>query len=169
MTAPGGGPCTGPRSSHRRRERRNGDGTKDKPDKSQIEKAAQSFWHDSLSEDVKSVLNAKNIRTNTGTIDVAFGPARIKLGTRGYSSMAHGDKILAEGTFECTDDGVATFTWKHALKFDEEWKPLEDTTALVSQLSLSAGESFTFLCIRITLRFYYFGLGCQTTFESKQV
>eukprot|EP00559_Dactyliosolen_fragilissimus_P007201 CAMPEP_0184863676 /NCGR_PEP_ID=MMETSP0580-20130426/12147_1 /TAXON_ID=1118495 /ORGANISM="Dactyliosolen fragilissimus" /LENGTH=250 /DNA_ID=CAMNT_0027362145 /DNA_START=29 /DNA_END=781 /DNA_ORIENTATION=+ len=129
VTAPGGGPCTGPRV---RRRRENKSRNEIKPIRT-----SQPFWHDSLSADVKSVLKEKNIQMSTGTIDLAVGPARVKLGTRGYSSMANKNRTVAEGSFECDSDGNVVMTWTKAIKCDGEWKPIEDTSTLLSKLSLS--------------------------------
>lgn len=160
VTAPGGGPCTGPRSSRRHRRRTsgdsphkdggaaerhegddNGEGGDDGEDGGARGKGgrrrshgshrqAQPVWHDVLSEEVKSNLTEKSIRTSTGTIDVSIGKSRVKLGTRGYSSMAHADGILAEGSFTCDADGNATFDWKHVISFNKdagEWQNAGDT------------------------------------------
>lgn len=182
VTSPGGGPCTGPRNTRRRRDGRHGtksadadaedaqeDGEAGDSDANPVESAEktdngkkgnnnrrmarnrgknfrnkggaktapQPFWHEVLTEDVKNSLNTKGIRHSTGTIDVAVGPARIKLGTRGYSSMVHADGILAEGSFTCDEAGLTKFEWKHALKHDKDWKKLEDIPSLLSQISLT--------------------------------
>lgn len=74
-------------------------------------------------------------------MDVALNDYRIKLGTAGYASMAHGDGILAEGTFTCDEDGSVSLTWERALQFDgDEWTSRE-TEDLVSSLSLMDGKS----------------------------
>mmetsp|Transcript_16109 Transcript_16109/g.15537 ORF Transcript_16109/g.15537 Transcript_16109/m.15537 type:complete len:289 (-) Transcript_16109:190-1056(-) len=171
VTAPGGGSCTGPRSTRRRRDGRRGNGTTEgeadgedaNPGDQVVEGAEnadnettgnrrgrgrnfrekgprsppQPFWHEILSEDVKSALSTKGIRHSTGTIDVAVGPARVKLGTRGYSSMVHADGILAEGSFTCDESGLTEFEWKSALKFVDEWVTMDDIPSLLSQLTLT--------------------------------
>lgn len=143
VTAVGGGACTGPRNPRRRRnfgdggEMDVGEEMRSPRDRTQGKREPQPIWHDSLSDEVKLALRNKNIRTSTGTIDVALGSARIKLGTRGYSSMAHADGILVEGSFTCSDSGDVTFEWKRALEFDAEWKPLDNLGGLVSYISLS--------------------------------
>mmetsp|Transcript_28985 Transcript_28985/g.43735 ORF Transcript_28985/g.43735 Transcript_28985/m.43735 type:complete len:318 (+) Transcript_28985:276-1229(+) len=104
-------------------------------------KAPQSHWHSVLSSDVKAALGGKVISTNTGTIDISVGTARVKLGTRGYASMATADARLAEGSFTCGEDGQAVFTWKRCIIFDmgaAEWKLIdESSTDLLSSLSLA--------------------------------
>lgn len=150
VTAPGGGPCTGPRPPRREKKPTEGepvpeaavpittDATteqtkkkkkKKKPSasangkKKASTKAQGQRWHDILNDEVKESLTAKGIRHATGTVDIAIDKQRIKLGTRGYVSMAHGDAILAEGTFIADENGVVTLTWEHVLKFvDGEWK-----------------------------------------------
>jgi len=145
VTGVGGGPCTGPRHPRRRRtggeehidgdENASGDETRFRRNRSRGKREPQPIWHDSLSEELKMSLQGKNIRTSTGTIDVALGSARIKLGTRGYASMADADAILVEGSFTCNDTGEVTFEWKRALQFDDEWK-LRDLDGLFTQMSL---------------------------------
>ncbi len=106
----------------------------------------QPIWHDTLSPEVKQSLQDKNIRTSTGTIDLSYGNARIKLGTRNYASLANEDKVLAEGSFTCDSDGLATFEWKRALRFsvdnegDGLWNVLLDLKSLVSEIKLTDGE-----------------------------
>jgi len=167
VTAPGGGICTGPRSTRRRRDGRRGnefpgteaEGVEDSNSAELAENSEQGqknagrrgrkfrekgpknppqpFWHEILSEDVKSALTTKGIRHSTGTIDVAVGPARVKLGTRGYSSTVHADGVLAEGTFTCDESGLTVFDWKYALKFDTDWVPMDDKSSLIAQLTLT--------------------------------
>lgn len=150
VTAPGGGPCTGVRKSRRPRERREGGGNNNGGGKAPAARAERGspkpkepFWHEILSDDVKGAIAEKKVRTSSGTIDVAVGDARVKLGTRGYSSMAHADGIIAEGTFECGADGNATFVWEHCITFDSgsgQWVLTNDKAAeLLSALSLSDG------------------------------
>lgn len=90
---------------------------------SKTRRDTSTFWHASLNPDVKSALETKGIRTTTGTIDIAIGPTRIKLGTGGYSSAAHAAGILGEGKFSCENDGQATFLWENVVSFcNTEWK-----------------------------------------------
>ena len=80
----------------------------------------------------------------TGTVDVAFGENRIKLGTGGYSSMAGAKGILAEGKFQCDADGKADFTFDKVIEFiDGEWKhALVEESNLPSTILLTDGKSF---------------------------
>ena len=160
VTAPGGGPCSGPRKNRRPRDRREGGGRGEGNAAAAAAggggvrnargpaKPKEPFWHDVLSEDVKNELQGKGVRMSTGTIDVSVGDARVKLGTRGYSSMAHAEGIIAEGTFECDDSGSAAFTWEHCITFDAasgEWIETADkAAALLSSLSLSDGKPISF-------------------------
>lgn len=146
VSAPGGGPCSGPRKSRRHRDRKDdgGDGNArggGRRNERGPAKPKDPFWHDVLSDHEKGSLEEKGIRTSTGTIDVSVGDARVKLGTRGYSSMAHAEGIIAEGTFECDADGIATFAWEHCISYDEasgQWVSTPDKAAeLLSTLSLS--------------------------------
>ena len=156
VTAPGGGPCFGPRkprNNSRRRDSRSGssraDSARGPP------KPKDPFWHESLEMGVKAQLEEKNIRTTTGTIDVtSLGGARVKLGTNGYSSMAHSDAVLAEGTFTCDTDGNAAFTWEHCIAFDKasgEWVASGDKSLLPVAFCLADGKYFTLIsCIYLS-------------------
>jgi cold shock CspA family protein len=150
VTAIGGGPCTGPRKSRYPTNRRGGrqrrrepydenDGGEGGENAPPPKREPQPVWHDMLSEEVKQALTDKQIRTTTGTIDVSVDKARIKLGTRGYASMAHEDKILAEGTFDCDPDGNATFEWKRAIFFtdDQVWNVFLDLPSLLADINLT--------------------------------
>ncbi len=128
VTAVGGGPCSGPKRARRRRTRTaaaeteggvggGSSGTGTETGSGFAAKEPQPIWHDDLSEDVKLALSDKHIPTSTGTIDVALYDDRIKLGTRGYASMARADGTLAEGTFESDADGVVTLEWQRAINF----------------------------------------------------
>ena len=106
------------------------------------------LWYESLEMGVKAQLEEKNIRTTTGTMDVSLGDARVKLGTNGYSSMAHSDAVLAEGTFTCDTDGNAAFTWEHCIAFDKasgEWVASGDKSLLPVAFCLADGKCFTFI------------------------
>ena len=140
VTSPGGGPCTGPRRSRNNRRRETGEHTPRTVKGPQ--KPRDPFWHEELSEAVKAVLAEKEIRTSTGTIDVSVDDSRVKLGTNGYSSMAHAGGIIAEGTFTCDSDGKASFAWSHCISFSNgEWMAsTEKIPSLVSSFSLSDGK-----------------------------
>mmetsp|Transcript_6487 Transcript_6487/g.9490 ORF Transcript_6487/g.9490 Transcript_6487/m.9490 type:complete len:269 (+) Transcript_6487:202-1008(+) len=141
VTAPGGGPCTGPKRPRHRRKKGAGAVAGEEPGLSAAGVPApepQPIWHHELSEQVKEALREKNISTATGTIDISVGPARIKLGTRSYASLAHADAILAEGSFECDPDGNAIFHWQRALRFgDSCWNVFIDFSSLLSEVNLS--------------------------------
>lgn len=147
VTAPGGGPCTGVRSRRRQGGGGGGGGNNSKPaprnqNRRGPAKPKEPFWHESLNEDVKNILKEKDIRTTTGTIDVAVGDARVKLGTQGYASVAHAAGIIGEGTFACSENGVATFTWEHCISYSGSWVVDQEKAALLpSSLSLSDGMS----------------------------
>jgi len=139
VTAPGGGPCFGPRKSRPNPRRRDGRAARGNTTRGPP-KPKDPFWHESLNEAVKGMLEEKSIRTSTGTIDVSLGDARVKLGTNGYSSMAHADGILAEGSFTCDTDGNAAFTWEHCIAYDKaagQWAASGDKSALLTALSLA--------------------------------
>jgi len=154
VTAVGGGPCTGPRHPRRRKkgdgkdgdetEAPSGDGEKSEKEgpsrrnRGRKDTEPKPVWHDGLTDEVKESLQSKEIRTSTGTIDVAFGGARIKLGTRGYSSMADAEGLLVEGSFDCDAAGYVTFEWKRAIQYekDQGWCPRADLIGLIGQISL---------------------------------
>merc|ERR1711862_861661 len=97
----------------------------------------EPHWHADLSDDVKSALGSKGIRAATGTIDVSIGSSRVKLGTGGYSSVAHADGILAEGSFEYENNGTATIRWERCIVFKNgAWIGVDSDARLVSSLSL---------------------------------
>lgn len=109
----------------------------------------QPIWHETLSEDVKQSLTDNHIRMTTGTIDISYHNARIKLGTRNYASLANEDGVLVEGSFQCESDGVAVFEWKRALRFttstttgesehetESGWNVFLDLSSFPSEISL---------------------------------
>lgn len=173
VTAPGGGPCTGP---HRRRDNRNrrkkteenrdadadnheephDDGEEGRENTNGNRRGrrdgrsnrrngnksgggnAEGFWHSILVPEVKAKLEEKSIRTSTGTIDISVGSARVKLGTQGYSSVAHADGLLGEGTFLCDEQGTATLEWSKCLECKNgEWVLKTGDFGLVTKLSLT--------------------------------
>lgn len=178
MTAPGGGPCTGPRPRRERKPREdgedheeeaNGDNGKSAPRRSNkpngttrppitnrdsaprdsnrdngAPRVKKPQWHDVLEESVKASLEAKSVRTATGTVDVAMGDARIKLGTGGYASLAHASGLLAEGTFTCDEQGLVNLEWQRALEAgaDGSWSstPVESNLVLVKTFNLTDGK-----------------------------
>lgn len=163
VTAPGGGPCTGPRKAraHNNRRRRRHTSTKNNSDgemggdatsngkgdtgdgkvsTAPMKKEPQPLWHDTLSGEVKQALSDKSIRTSTGTLDISLGNARIKLGTRSYASIAIEDGILAEGSFHCDPDGNADFEWSRAIRFTDVWNPFLDLSAIINEVNLTDGE-----------------------------
>lgn len=97
----------------------------------------QPLWHDALSEEVKQAFQEKQIRTSTGTLDIALGNSRIKLGTRNYASIARNDFVLAEGSFHCDTDGHAVFEWKRAMRFTDAWNPYLDLPSIVAEVNLT--------------------------------
>lgn len=150
VTGPGGGPCEGPRKHHNRGPRRtrthiptnNGRRVPPHYNDRRGPKPVEPHWHVELNEDVKQAMDSKGIRATTGTIDVSFGSARVKLGTGGYSSVAHADGILGEGTFICKADGKATMQWEKCIVFMKEgkWVGIENDSRLVTSLSLLDSE-----------------------------
>lgn len=158
VKAPGGGPCSGPRKPRIRRGTKSagkrtasggddggkgggggGEGTKGKV-KGPV-KPKEPFWHDELNDSVKNALEAKDIRKTTGTIDVSVGHARVKLGTNGYSSVAHARGLLAEGSFTCDEEGNVLFTWEHRLVCANGlWSTTDDKSTLPTAFNLADGE-----------------------------
>lgn len=103
-------------------------------------KQPEAPWHDVLVEGVKESLTTKGIKHSTGTVDVSIDKHRIKLGTRGYVSMASADGILAEGKFESDENGAVTLTWEHVLKFEGDAWIGGTPDGLISSLTLSDGK-----------------------------
>jgi hypothetical protein len=158
VTAPGGGPCTGPRRQRKERKPETGEGEDAAPAEKKNGKKKNGTkktkeqelpWHDVLIPEVKDSLTAKGIRHATGTVDVAIDKQRIKLGTRGYVSMAHADAILAEGTFASDANGFITMTWAHVLEFvGGEWKGGSVDGVIVS-FTLTDGELLVTCVVRV--------------------
>jgi hypothetical protein len=143
VTAPGGGPCFGPRKARPNTRRRDGKGARAKSAVKGPARPKVPFWHDFLSDSVKSLLEEKDIRKTTGTIDISIGDARVKLGTNGYSSMAHASGLLAEGSFTCDADGNTSFTWEHLIACDKangSWVATGDKSGLPAAFNLGDGE-----------------------------
>lgn len=151
VTAIGGGPCTGPRPERRPRPKKTSEDQDEAPETSEETGEGQrqagaskkrnpkpkvSRWHHVLSDEVKDSLKTKSVRHVTGTIDVAVDNCRIKLGTKGYVSLASSDVYLAEGSFTCDENGVVIFIWERALEFDGEWKS-RSTDGLTETINLS--------------------------------
>jgi hypothetical protein len=159
VTAPGGGPCTGPRIRRNRNknstkktttpaEAEDGNKTPREPrkktspaednDKKTPREPRKKTppWHEVLQQDVQNSMRQKAIRTKTGTVDIAFEEQRIKLGTGGYAAMARSDGVLAEGTFTATEHGEISFSWDKAMVFEgSEWKSC-GTDGLLANLDL---------------------------------
>lgn len=143
VTAVGGGVCQGPRKPRRRR-RGGSEGQEQVQSQAQVQtqtKVPQPVWHSDLKEDVKDVLDQKGIARITGTLDIAIGDARVKLGTRGYASIAQKDKHIAEGSFSCDQDGQGAITlqWKRAIQFNIDdgcWNTIENLDSLITQVNL---------------------------------
>lgn len=146
VTSPGGGPCFGPRKLRPSNRRRTGavkhgvgggGGGEEIGKVKEPAKPKVPFWHDFLDDSVKTLLDSKNIRKNTGTIDVSAGHARVKLGTNGYSSVAHSSGLLAEGLFTCDVDGNVAMTWEHCIVCANElWAATEDKSSLPTAFNL---------------------------------
>jgi len=150
VTGVGGGVCQGPRKPRRRR-RGQGEGQAEGaggqahvsiPASQPQAKVVQPVWHDDLKEEVKDVLDQKGMARVTGTLDIAIGDARIKLGTRGYASVAQMNKTIAEGSFSCDQagHGLITLEWKRAIQFgpDDVWDAVDrhGLDSLIAMVSL---------------------------------
>lgn len=157
VTSVGGGPCTGPKRARRRRVKGTegsgsggdvpvgggiGESSAGTAERATKMREPQPIWHQDLSEDVKLALAEKHIPTSTGTIDVSHNDDRIKLGTRGYASMASSNGTLAEGTFESDVDGKITLEWQKAIQFaaandDGGWTMCPSLSNLVTEFRLT--------------------------------
>jgi hypothetical protein len=110
-------------------------------------------WYSELDEGVKQLMETNGIKVDGGRAFVAVGDARVKIGTTGYTALAHATGIIAEGTYTCENDGIVKPTWTKVLKFDGEdgeWKPSDATEqedVLVGDINLSDGAySFVAQC-----------------------
>ena len=163
VTAPGGGPCTGPRTRRIRNRKKPSDSEKKDKKKTTTASSEENGqphtpkeprakippWHSVLTQDVKNTLRKKAIRTKTGTVDISFEEQRIKLGTGGYAAMARADGMLAEGTFTTTNEGMLSFQWDKAMVFEGgNWKScgtdgLLETLDLTNDAVAQVGEEET--------------------------
>jgi len=145
VTGVGGGVCQGPRKPRRRRRAGQVEGqAAEQPaqDQDQVSvpavqpqaKVVQPVWHNDLKDEVKDVLDQKGITRVTGTLDIAIGDARVKLGTRGYASVAQKDMTIAEGSFSCDQEGQGNIIleWKRAIQFgpDGVWDVVDRDSLL---------------------------------------
>ena len=145
----------GNKSKKNRRRNRNkngkksegGDGTADGGE-AKPKLPPKPTWYSELNDDVKKSMKDRNIKINSGRAFVTIGDARVKIGTTGYCAMAHKNGVIAEGTYECSHEGIVKPTWSKVLKFDGgEWKPsdtTEQTNLLVGDINLTGGEFFLF-------------------------
>jgi hypothetical protein len=122
-----------------RRRRKNGK----KPEDGNTKPPAKS-WYDDLDESVQKSLESRSIKVDSGRVFITVGGARIKLGTGGYTALAHANGIIAEGTYTHDEAGKVAATWNSVLKYDgTEWKASavdEESDALVTEISLADGK-----------------------------
>jgi len=140
VTSPGGGVCVGPKKKHVKKaddeNSASGKPNLKEKTKKKEQKAVEKSWHDCCTKEVKECLTKKKIRHTTGTVDVSIGQQRLKLGTRGYISMAHADGILSEGTFHCNSDGNIQLTWEHVIQFKNNVWIRREKDDLITEFSL---------------------------------
>jgi hypothetical protein len=129
----------------RRRNRNNGSkkGANGTVAPSSAEAKKEDSWDKILDENVQEALKSKNITVNGGRAFLAFGDARIKLGTDGYAALAHSTAVLAEGSWTVIPSGAVTFMWERVLKLDEnEWvlsTVLAEKEVLINGIDFSDG------------------------------
>jgi hypothetical protein len=145
VTAPGGKPLEPPpRIRNRRKPKNGGGGTKATRSKKKKEPAAPAVppFHDKILSEVKEkIVKQRQIELEKkSTVDIATGDLRIKLGRGGYCGLAKGpDALVAEGTYDCDENGKITFKWERCLVItDGQWKPGK-TDGLIASLSLTEG------------------------------
>jgi hypothetical protein len=99
-------------------------------------------FHDVIKPAVKEKIQSRGLDLNLkSTVDIALGGARVKLGQGGYAGYAHADGMIAEGSYDCNEDGLVAFSWKRCLKFiGGKWE-LGDLSSLPSAMSLQDGKS----------------------------
>jgi hypothetical protein len=112
-------------------------------------------FHATLPQSVREQISARGIdlEANKGTLDIALGDARIKLGLGSYAGYVHKDGIVAEGTYSCDDDeGVVTIAWERAIQFhDNAWKSYDDLEAVLATVSLTKGKRLIAMTAEVRL------------------
>lgn len=99
-------------------------------------------FHDVIKPAVKEKIQSRGLDLNLkSTVDIAVGGARVKLGQGGYAGYAHAEGKIGEGSYDCDDEGLVTFSWKRCLKFNGGTWEAEDPSLLPSSVSLQDGES----------------------------
>lgn len=107
--------------------------------KAVVDKAPpEPLFHEVLSHDARAKVQERGIDLNVkNTVDVAVGDARIKLGQGGYAGLAHANGTVAEGTYDCDENGVVEFKWDKCLVCtDGEWK-LSEPSGLLTSICLT--------------------------------
>jgi hypothetical protein len=111
-------------------------------------------FHATLPQSVREQISARGIDldANKGTLDIALGDARIKLGLGSYAGYVHKDGIVAEGTYSCDDEGLVTIAWARALQFqDGAWKSYDDLEAVLATVSLTKGKRLIAMTAEVRL------------------
>lgn len=97
-----------------------------------------------MDDSVKEKLESLGIKIEGGKAFIAYGDARIKLGTLAYAAFAHASGMIAEGTFSVETNGKFLANWTKVLKYDgSDWKLSsleEEKDNLVTDLSLVDGK-----------------------------
>ena len=98
-------------------------------------------FHTILNDSVRGKIKAAGIDLDSkGTVDVAAGDVRIKLGLGRYAGLAHKDGIIAEGSYDCDQDGVVSLCWARAIRLqDGAWESY-NPEGLLSLLELTDGK-----------------------------
>jgi len=99
-------------------------------------------WETGLEESVQVAMKLKDIKVDAGRAFLSIGDARVKLGTDGYSALAHAEALLAEGTWTVEPNGVVTTTWDRVLKLGDnnEWilsTVVDEKELLLTEINLS--------------------------------
>jgi ribosomal protein S18 len=86
-----------------------------------------------LSNDVYRTMKAKGMRlTKQNNVYAVCGNSHFKLGGNGKVAMIDTTGVIADGTFEVTKDGVVSFVWDKAIKWDDDQWSNYSTAGLVS-------------------------------------
>ena len=101
-------------------------------------------WETGLDESVQAAMKSKDLKVDGGRAFLSIGDARLKLGTDGYSALAHAEAVLAEGTWTVEPNGIVAIAWDRVLKLgDSEWvlSMVDDEKEfLLTEINLSDGK-----------------------------
>ena len=108
------------------------------------EAAPKVDWYSDLDEAVKTSLEGRNIKIESGRVFLSVGDSRLKVGTGGYLTLAHASGLIAEGTYSTEKAGKLTVTWERVLKLDGSTWTVSSVEAengsLLKEIDLTDGK-----------------------------